>query len=493
VALDIDAVRAALGIERFEFYGGSYAAVDVQAYAARFGEQLSAVVLDSPLKIVGLDDLARSVPPAIVRAVTLVCRRSLSCSADHRQAGREIGWLAKRLRRRPIVGSAIDSTGKRHHLRVTEAFLAWRIVQNTGGPFIVDSEIAAAATALRSGDKIPLLRLAADSAGPLIGAFSGDRSSAPSAFSGGDNTARFCTDATFPWNKHAAIPVRRQQFAAARAALPKTTFSPFSVSAWPAAPAVGLVGPDPWIVWPAPAPSVPPAVPAGTQFPSIPALVLSGDLDSVQVPSADSRDVAKLFPDSRFVELADSGHHTVFNARGECSAAPIQRFLKTHSVGSTACARSTAFVFPAVGRFPRLAAFARPAAVTSRGGDHSTRADRHVAAAAALALKDVYGHGFMTGSNGVGLRGGTYQIKFTNSAAELRLHGVRLTKDVATTGRSSYPFKTSVITASLKVRGPRGEAGRITVKGAWLTAGARQLEITGELGGRRLALEIPAT
>jgi pimeloyl-ACP methyl ester carboxylesterase len=187
VALDIDAVRAALGIERFDFYGGSYAAADIQAYAARFAQHIAAVVLDSPLKIVGLDDLARSVPPAIVRAVTLVCRRSTSCSADHRDAGREIGWLAKRLRHRPIVRVGIDSTGMRHQLRVTEAFLAWRIVQNTGGPFIVDSEIAAATTALRSGDKTPLMRLAADSDGPLIGPFSGNSSSAPSAFSGGDN------------------------------------------------------------------------------------------------------------------------------------------------------------------------------------------------------------------------------------------------------------------------------------------------------------------
>jgi hypothetical protein len=301
------------------------------------------------------------------------------------------------------------------------------------------------------------------------------------------------TDAIFPWNKHAAIPIRRQQYAAARAALPKDTFGPFSVNAWLAAPPVGLVGPDPCIVWPAPAPSVPPAVPPGTRFPAIPALVLSGDLDSIAVPSADAHDVARLFPHSRFVELADSGHHTVFSWRGDCSAELVQRFLNSHSVGSTACARSTAFVFPAVGRFPRLACGTRPATVTSRPSDHSTVADRGVAAAAAAALKDGYDHGFMTGSKGVGLRGGTYQIKFTNSGADLRLRGVRFTKDVAITGPSSYPFKTSVITATLKVRGPRGEVGRITIKGAWLTAGARQLRISGELGGRRLALTVPAT
>jgi pimeloyl-ACP methyl ester carboxylesterase len=36
VARDIDAVRAALGVSQFDFYGGSYAGVDIQAYAARF-------------------------------------------------------------------------------------------------------------------------------------------------------------------------------------------------------------------------------------------------------------------------------------------------------------------------------------------------------------------------------------------------------------------------------------------------------------------------
>ncbi|HCX29786.1 MAG TPA: hypothetical protein DHU55_08470, partial [Blastocatellia bacterium] len=112
-----------------------------------------------------------------------------------------------------------------------------------------------------------------------------------------------------------------------------------------------------------------PAVPPGARFPSIAALVLSGDVDSVQVPSADARDVARLFPRSTFVELADSGHHTVFSWRSDCSAALLQRFLSTDRAGNTACARSTGFVFPAVGRFPRKAVHARPATVSSRESD----------------------------------------------------------------------------------------------------------------------------
>ena len=54
VALDVDAVRKALGVSRFMYYGASYSGVDVQAYAARFPSRLSAVVLDSPATIVGL-------------------------------------------------------------------------------------------------------------------------------------------------------------------------------------------------------------------------------------------------------------------------------------------------------------------------------------------------------------------------------------------------------------------------------------------------------
>jgi pimeloyl-ACP methyl ester carboxylesterase len=169
VALDIDAVRAALGVDKFDFYGGSNAAADIQAYAARFGQHLDAVVLDSPVKLVGLDDLGRSTPAAMEGAVKLICRRSASCSRDHVNAGGDFAWLAKRLRRHPLVGVGTDSAGRRHHLRVSEAFLAWRIMANTDGPFVAYSEIPAAAAALKAGDDVPLLRIAADSAGPLIG------------------------------------------------------------------------------------------------------------------------------------------------------------------------------------------------------------------------------------------------------------------------------------------------------------------------------------
>jgi len=48
VADDVDAVRAALGIDKIDYYGGSFGAHNVRAYAYRYPDHLDAAVLDSP-------------------------------------------------------------------------------------------------------------------------------------------------------------------------------------------------------------------------------------------------------------------------------------------------------------------------------------------------------------------------------------------------------------------------------------------------------------
>jgi pimeloyl-ACP methyl ester carboxylesterase len=48
VAMDTDAVRAALGYDKVDFLGQSYGGVDAIAYGTRFGQHLRSIVLDSP-------------------------------------------------------------------------------------------------------------------------------------------------------------------------------------------------------------------------------------------------------------------------------------------------------------------------------------------------------------------------------------------------------------------------------------------------------------
>jgi hypothetical protein len=43
------------------------------------------------------------------------------------------------------------------------------------------------------------------------------------------------------------------------------------------------------------------------------------------------------------------------------------------------------------------------------------------------------------------------------------------------------------------VDGPGGEDGTLNVTGIWFDVGATTLQITGDLGGRKVALFVPAT
>jgi pimeloyl-ACP methyl ester carboxylesterase len=492
VALDIEAVRSALGVDKLDFYGGSYASQDIQSYAVRFPEHLRSAVLDSPFTLVGWDPFFHTGVGAINRSIQLICDRSQSCAAEHRDALRSVAWLARRLRRDPLEGTGRDAAGQPHDVRVTEGFLLWRLLLSENGGYVALSEIAAAAEALRAGDSVPLLRLAAEHDEPLFG----DEGN-PTVFSAGHNFARFCTDAPQPWNKNAPIPKRLRQFLAARAAVPSDAYAPFSVDGWLAPFPTGVIGPDPCIVWPAPERKPTPAIPRGAKFPGdVPALVLSGDLD-LNTPTADSIGLARAWPGSRFVEIANSGHHTATHARSDCADPMIVTFIAELEPGDTSCASDTQPWFPAVGRFPLIAADARQA--EGAGGDHSTRLDRKVATVAAAAVTDSFRRTFLLfpPTPGVGLRGGAFGYVEDPGLPGLvgTLTDARFAGDVAVSGDARYLFNTQSIDATITVDGPGGEDGTLHVSGVWFpTPGdATVLEVTGTLAGRSIAVRVPAT
>ena len=489
VALDIEAVRRALGIAKLDFYGRSYAAQDLQSYAARFPRRLRSAVLDVPATTLGFNDFDAVTVRAIKHRVRLVCERSRSCSQERRNAVRAVGWLARRLQRQSVEGVGLDAAGDRHTVRVTEGFLLWKILNTEDGGFVAVSEVAAAADALRAGDAVPLLRLAAEGDGPLFGD-EGDVTD----YSAGDGFARYCTDRPMPWDKNASIRTRLRQWRAARAALPRNLFAPFSKAGWLAPPPTGPIGPDACIAWPAPKGRAAPVLPRQARFPaSVPALILSGDLDA-DAPAANARRVAKAWPNSRYVEIANSGHNS---GRYDCFDPMILNFIADLEPGDTSCASDTQFALPSVGRFPVTAADARPAR-RSRGDLASTPLDRKVAAAASAAVTDAFRRTFARDSGpGVGLRGGTFRDhpNGEGSAAIDELHGVRFARDVAVSGRAFYEFETEAIHTTVAVDGPGGEDGMLHVSGKWFAIRhvATVLNIRGTLGGRSVRLHVPAT
>jgi pimeloyl-ACP methyl ester carboxylesterase len=492
VARDIEAVRRALEIKKLDFYGGSYATMDIQAYSVRFPGHLRSAVLDSPVAAIGFNDFDFATVKTLKRTIRLICARSGNCSAERRNAVHDVAWLAHRLRRHPVAGVGHDAAGNPHRLRITEGFLVWRLLNTDAGGFVSLSEIAAAADALRAGDAVPLLRLAAEHDHPLFG----DQGE-PTTYSKGDDFARFCTDFRFPWDKNASIPTRLRQWSAARGALPPVSYSPFSIDAWLAPFPTGPVGPDACIAWRAPKRHVAPPIPPGAKFPGkVPALLLAGDLEA---NSTDARRLTKAWPNSRFVEIANAAHHTATpsSGRSHCSDGIVVNFIAKLKPGDTSCARSTGLVsYPAVGRFPLIADDARPAKAAPGGQDHSTRTDRKVATVATAAVTDALRRTFLDFElvTGVGLRGGTFRVVPGQAGLTDKLHGVRFARDVAVSGSAGYPFDTESIDATLAVHGPGAEDGTLHVTGIWFPFFHRTtvLRIGGSIAGRRVALRVPA-
>ena len=105
--LDIEAVRAALDIEAFDYYGASYATVTQQAYAARFPDRIHSMVVDSGFPMI--DTLqtyywGTDYPTAWIRILGLLCARDAGCAPKHPDPATEIVGLLKAVRAKPLIG-----------------------------------------------------------------------------------------------------------------------------------------------------------------------------------------------------------------------------------------------------------------------------------------------------------------------------------------------------------------------------------------------------
>jgi len=330
VALDVEAVRRALGYDRIDLYAYSYGSVPEQAYAARFPDRVHAMVVDAGLSVT---DPAHTwawrlgVPGALVRAIALMCSREPACAGP--DAEEAVRWLVRRVAAEPVRGEVDLPFGEPQEVVVDEPAVA-TVLQATGTCALcgqtAPSAVVDAATSLRAGNAQPLLRLAAvHSRGPLA------RPPDASVFSAGDNIAAFCNDQDFVWERTDPLGVRARKLRAAVAAMPRDAFDPFTVAGWRA-----FTTPAGCLTWPAPD-RFEPAVPPDAPFPDVPTLILAGDSDTTVPPEV----VATLrdeLPDADFVTVAGAGHPVAGVAWGHCAAELIGRLFDTLAVGDTSCA-----------------------------------------------------------------------------------------------------------------------------------------------------------
>jgi pimeloyl-ACP methyl ester carboxylesterase len=488
IAKDIDAVRAALGYEKIDYYGLSYGGGDIAAYATRFGEHLRSIVIDAPwgppqqeADKVGRDAAKAQ---ALLRRVDVVCKGSTNCSSLQPDPGKRMRELVRRLRRTPLTGTARDAEGTEHKVRIDPGFLINRVMQAQPAPFINSGELAAAADALRNGDDAPLLRLAAENDPPVL-----SDSGEPTGFSYGGFAATFCIENRYPWSPGASLSDRLQQWDATVNAAPDPPFAPFRAAE------VLRNELDAYNVcmgWPGPTTATLTVEP-GAHYPRVPALVLGGDLDTVTPDSV--REMADLFPGSTHVSVAGAGHGALLDS--PCAVALAAEMIATLKVTDTSCAATSPKVYPGVGRFPQTAADSPPATASSGGGS-ATESDLRVTRVAVDTAVDALKRS-MSGSgerDGVGLRGGTFHTEYGTPAWTTTLKGARYARDVAIDGTIHWtpngPAE-GALEAELTIDGPGQHDGTVQVTGAWLAQGsAKPLSIEGTLGGRTVKATVPS-
>ena len=411
VAMDVEAVRTALGYPAIDLVMGSYGGVLEQAYAVRYPQRVRSIVSDATFPVTDpmhVLDLGFGVPDTYVRAVTLDCQRAPSCANAHPDPGALFTWLVHRVAQQSVVGDALDSSNHLRHVVVDDTELAVIIHSSDKNT----AQLASAAQALSAGDPVPLLRLGADS--PIgLNADSGN----PLYFSYGDTFAAFCNDVDAPWDRSSSITDRKLAYDAYIASLPEEAFAPLTVQGW-----VGFSFPDQCIRWPAPDRFVP-AVPPGAVFPNTPTLVLSGDLDT-NVPTPSSQMVADEFPNATLVIIEGAGHTPM--GYSDCADEIAATFVETLLVGDTTCASEPSFVWAVIPSFPVRASDADEAQKIPGATDRSTAFDRKVATAAMRTVLDGFIRSFWYSGSEPGLRGGALLSDYGGPRrAKLTFEGAR--------------------------------------------------------------------
>lgn len=122
---DLDAVRAALGYERINLFGGSYGTRVAQHYARRFPDRTRTIVLDSvvPPALPLVPRIALEAQQALER-VFARCAADADCNSRFRGLAAQFARLDARLSGSPVVVSLADpATGETREVEVTRSHL----------------------------------------------------------------------------------------------------------------------------------------------------------------------------------------------------------------------------------------------------------------------------------------------------------------------------------------------------------------------------------
>ncbi len=325
---DIEALRVALGYQKLVLFGTSYGTKVALEYAARYPQNVEALVLDSTVLPNGPDPLQRSTFAAIPTALDDLCSDGACARISPDPLG-EIAHLVSEIDRTPLRGHIYDGNGQRVPAELAGPDVLSLLVAGDLNPAL-RAELPAAVHAALRGDGASLLRLSAlaegylpDGARPRAVRSRSPLQTSEPAFDQALYLATSCEESAFPWAPRTAPASSRQsQALAALSALPESALYPFDrlsdyyTSNIPTC-----------LTWPVA--SAPP--PAASPLPNVPTLILSGE-DDLRTPTADARLVAAQIPDAQLLVVPHTGHSVLGSDLSNCSEDAVTAFFAGHTV-----------------------------------------------------------------------------------------------------------------------------------------------------------------
>jgi len=452
-ALDLDAVRQAVGVDKVTIYGVSYGTYVAQLYARLFPTHAAALVLDSVVAPTGVDAFLRSNFSSISSVLAANCSQKL-CRGITNTPYSDLQRLVARARAKGSVPLRyFNAAGKVVRTSATQSDLFYFMAEIFSFDASVRARLPGAVRSALAGDPYPLGRLFAPSS-------SGTTSNAQ--LSDTLYLATRCTEESFPWSPSDSTGTRQSKLSSALSGIAASAFNPFT-----AGTALGVSDVNYCLFWPAPAVPVDPTVTAAP--PNIPVLILSGQEDDV-TPGVDGMQVAALYPQATRLSVPFTGHSVtsdVWPNASTCVERALTSFFNNTAVAS--CANVTPFFRP-VKRDPLSLAAVTPVKLAGIRGK--------TVGAVLGTLSDVTMTQLSSGPS-AGLRGGY----FKGPIANLRLRKVVFVPGVVVSGKLNLVNGLAVVSVSGK-----GASGKLVIHRSKKTT-----SVQGTLGGKRLSIKTPTS
>jgi len=443
---DMDAVRAALGVDKIGLYGVSYGTKLALAYALGHPTHVERIALDSVVPADDPDPFDQNVLQEMPGTLAGFCADKVCAGATRDYAG-EVVSLANKIEAKPLRGRIIGINGKAKTISMNgEEFLQMLIDADlTPG---IAAEAPAAVHAALHGDGRPLLRVYD------LDLVTNELTAEDLSF--GLNAATNCADGLFPWSPMTPPSARQAAIDTAVANLAPGALGPFGN--WAARIGTAYFCEQ----WPSPAGNTP----LGTgPLPDVPMIAVDGGFD-LRTPVANAAQVRKLFPQGKLLVVRGVGHSVTTADVSGCSQNYVRQWIlgTLNAPVEAECVQRVKPLAKVINKFP-----GRPARTVSATLRVSGQTLREAEA----------GFWFQASKAIRGLNGG--KLALTRSGDSFVLTRYSLAPGVLLTGKLTIADigPPSTYKGTVKVSGSGAVAGTLKV--------ARNGKISGFLGGRKVS------